>query len=114
MTPALRSFEAQWRGRAADPLSQVRRQAMEHFMRLGIPTLRDESWRYTDLRSLAAQSFVDAPQDAMLGGATHAAPLLNSAEGALTVDATVTAQNVSITTDAGALTVTGTIDASSA
>jgi Fe-S cluster assembly protein SufD len=85
MTPALRSFEAQWRGRAADPLSQVRRQAMEHFMRLGIPTLRDESWRYTDLRSLAAQSFVDAPQDAMLGGATHAAPLLNSAEGALTV-----------------------------
>jgi Fe-S cluster assembly protein SufD len=85
MTPALRSFEAQWRERAADPLSPVRRQAMEHFLRLGIPTLRDESWRYTDLRSLAAQSFVDAPQDAMVGAATHAAPLLTSADGALTV-----------------------------
>jgi Fe-S cluster assembly protein SufD len=85
MTPALRSFEAQWRTRAADPLSRVRRQAMERFMRLGLPTLRDESWRYTDLRSLAAQSFVDAPQDLPVGGTAHAAPLLSSADGALTV-----------------------------
>src|SRR5271170_4843445 len=61
-SPALRSFEAQWRARAADPLSRVREQAMERFLRLGLPTLRDENWRYTDLRSLSAQSFVNAPR----------------------------------------------------
>jgi Fe-S cluster assembly protein SufD len=85
MTPALRSFEAQWRGRAADPLSHVRGQAMERFMRLGIPTLRDESWRYTDLRSLVAQSFVDAPQGMPIGAEAHQAPLLKPAESAVTV-----------------------------
>ena len=35
---------------------------MERFLRLGLPTTRDESWRYTNLRRLAAQSFVDAPR----------------------------------------------------
>jgi len=33
---------------------------MQRFLRLGLPTQRDESWRYTNLRHLAAQSFVDA------------------------------------------------------
>ena len=58
---ALRSFAAQWRARPADSLSPVREQAMQRFLKLGLPTLQDESWRYTNLRSLAAQSFVDAP-----------------------------------------------------
>jgi Fe-S cluster assembly protein SufD len=67
---ALRSFEAQWRARAPDSLSRVREHAMQRFLRLGLPTLRDETWRYTNLRSLAAQSFVDAPQ----AGSNDAAP----------------------------------------
>jgi Fe-S cluster assembly protein SufD len=62
MSPALRSFAAQWQTRPADPLSPVREQAMQRFLKLGLPSLRDETWRYTDLRSLAAQSFVDAPR----------------------------------------------------
>jgi Fe-S cluster assembly protein SufD len=62
MNPALRSFAAQWQTRSADALSPVREQAMERFLKLGLPTTRDETWRYTNLRSLAAQSFVDAPQ----------------------------------------------------
>jgi Fe-S cluster assembly protein SufD len=61
---ALRSFEAQWLAREADPVSALREEAMERFLRLGLPTLRDESWRYTNLRQLAAQSFVDAPRAA--------------------------------------------------
>jgi Fe-S cluster assembly protein SufD len=61
---ALRSFEAQWLAREADPMSALREEAMERFLRLGLPTLRDESWRYTNLRQLAAQSFVDAPRAA--------------------------------------------------
>src|SRR3984893_8942260 len=62
MSPALRSFAAQWETRPADSLSQVREQAMQLFLKLGLPSLRDETWRYTDLRSLAARSFVDAPR----------------------------------------------------
>jgi Fe-S cluster assembly protein SufD len=62
MNPALRSFAAQWQTRSADSLSPVREQAMERFLKLGLPTTRDETWRYTNLRSLAAQSFVDAPR----------------------------------------------------
>ncbi|HEX9403281.1 MAG TPA: Fe-S cluster assembly protein SufD [Steroidobacteraceae bacterium] len=62
MNPALRSFAAQWQTRSADALSPVRAQAMERFLKLGLPTTRDETWRYTNLRSLAAQSFVDAPR----------------------------------------------------
>src|SRR5277367_857974 len=60
MSAALRSFEAQWRARAADSLQPLREAAMKRFLKLGLPTKRDETWRYTDLRSLAAQSFVDA------------------------------------------------------
>jgi Fe-S cluster assembly protein SufD len=59
---ALRSFAAQWRARSADSLSPVRERAMQRFLELGLPSSRDESWRYTNLRSLAAQSFVDAPR----------------------------------------------------
>ena len=35
---ALRSFEAQWRTRPADSLSPLREQAMQRFLKLGLPT----------------------------------------------------------------------------
>jgi Fe-S cluster assembly protein SufD len=63
-SPALRSFEAQWFTREADPLSALREKAMQRFLELGLPSTRDESWRYTNLRPLIAQSFVDAPRAA--------------------------------------------------
>jgi len=59
---ALRSFETQWLARETDPLTALRAGAMERFVRLGLPTTRDESWRYTNLKRLAQQSFVDAPR----------------------------------------------------
>ncbi len=61
-SPALRSFESQWFARGADPLSALRERAMERFLHLGLPTAHDESWRYTNLRKLSAQSYVDAPR----------------------------------------------------
>jgi Fe-S cluster assembly protein SufD len=64
MSAALRSFEAQWRARTADALQPIREQAMQRFLKLGLPNLRDETWRYTDLRSVAAQSFETAPCEA--------------------------------------------------
>jgi Fe-S cluster assembly protein SufD len=60
MNAALRSFESQWRDRVPDALQPIREQAMQRFLKLGLPSLRDETWRYTDLRSVAAQSFAPA------------------------------------------------------
>ncbi len=59
---------------------------MERFLRLGLPSMRDETWRYTDLRSLAARSFVDAPQTMpgeVVPGASQS--LLGDTSGAATV-----------------------------
>jgi Fe-S cluster assembly protein SufD len=85
-SPAVRSFEAQWHARARDTLWPVREPAMQRFLKLGLPSPRDESWRYTDLRALASQSFVDAkhmlagevPQafPSLLDGVPQAATLL--------------------------------------
>lgn len=62
MMPAvLSSFESSWRSRPVDALRGLRAEAMAHFLRLGLPTTRDESWRYTNLRFLGPQRFVDAP-----------------------------------------------------
>jgi Fe-S cluster assembly protein SufD len=60
MNAALRSFETQWRARTPDALQPIREQAMQRFLKLGLPSQRDETWRYTDLRGLAAQSYVEA------------------------------------------------------
>jgi len=58
-TPAaLAAFAAQWRARTVDALHPWREQAMQRFLRLGLPGTRDESWRYTNLRRLAAVDFV--------------------------------------------------------
>ena len=64
-SPALRSFEAQWlaRGEAreGDPLADLRENAMKRVLRLGLPTTRDESFRYTNTRSLTSHGYEDAP-----------------------------------------------------
>jgi Fe-S cluster assembly protein SufD len=60
MSAALRSFETQWRARTPDALQPIREQAMQRFLKLGLPSLRDETWRYTDLRSLSASSYAQA------------------------------------------------------
>jgi Fe-S cluster assembly protein SufD len=74
--PALRSFEAQWRQRLPDALAPLREQAMQRFLRLGLPTTRDETWRYTNLRGLAAQSFVAGPANALAASQPAAASWL--------------------------------------
>ncbi len=79
MSAALRSFESQWRTRAPDALQPIREAAMERFLKLGLPSLRDETWRYTDLRALAAQSYGEAgcemPSAATPGAAIPGASL---------------------------------------
>jgi Fe-S cluster assembly protein SufD len=83
---AVRSFEAQWQTRRADFLSPIHEEAMQRFVKLGLPSLRDETWRYTDLRALAAQSFVDAPRKARGDVHPHASlSLLDGSQRAATV-----------------------------
>lgn len=60
-SPALQAFEATFNARGSDPLSPVREQAMQRFLRLGLPSARDETWRYTSLKPLSGRRFVDAP-----------------------------------------------------
>ena len=85
-SPALRSFEAQWAARAPDALAGLRESAMRRVLRLGLPTPRDETWKYTNLRRLSAGSFGEAPRVAAgdlpdLG----ALALLKAADTAITV-----------------------------
>jgi Fe-S cluster assembly protein SufD len=67
-SPALRSFEAQWQARRGGPLASLRENAMQRVLRLGLPTTRDESWRYTNIRHLTQKAYVAAP--GTLGGST--------------------------------------------
>ena len=67
LSPALRSFEALWRTREPDTLEALRENAMKRVLRLGLPSTRDESWRYTNLRTLMQASYIDAPRTLPLG-----------------------------------------------
>jgi Fe-S cluster assembly protein SufD len=58
--PAMSSFERQWHARGGEALHGAREEAMNRFLRLGLPTLRDESWRYTNLHGLGVLDFVQA------------------------------------------------------
>jgi Fe-S cluster assembly protein SufD len=71
MTPALRSFDAQWQEHAPDALQPFREAAMQRFVMLGLPTVHDESWRYTNLRALQAKSYRAGSAGP---GARHAPP----------------------------------------
>ena len=86
LSPALRSFEARWQERNPDALAALRENAMRRVLRLGLPTNRDETWRYTNLRHLTAAGYVDAPHNTREGLAPFASlSLLGVAERAATV-----------------------------
>ncbi len=80
MSAALHSFEAQWRARTPDVLQPIREQAMQRFLKLGLPSQRDETWRYTDLRSLAALSYCAAGCSAAKEASENASLSLVNAE----------------------------------
>jgi Fe-S cluster assembly protein SufD len=69
---AMRSFEAQWLARSADPLHEWREQSMDRFLALGLPSSREDSWGYTNLRGFAARSFAENPAVVATRGAKGA------------------------------------------
>ena len=68
VSPALRSFEEQWQSRTLDALAPAREKAMERFLALGLPSSRDESWRYTSMRGLSNVHFAAAQDYARTRG----------------------------------------------
>ena len=72
---ALDAFDGQWRARPADALAPLRGHAMQRFLELGLPTARDDSGRYTNLRSLTAQAFTAAAEGGALTYGKHALAL---------------------------------------
>ena len=51
-------------------LAPIRRSAFDRFLELGFPTMRNEDWRFTNVRAIAATPFQRAERD----GAVEAAP----------------------------------------
>jgi Fe-S cluster assembly protein SufD len=83
----LRSFEAGWLARGgsahANPLSALREKAMQRVLELGLPTSRDETWKYTNLRPWTSRGFAAAPARAV--GAVDASALSLLGGGGATV-----------------------------
>ncbi len=52
-----RRYEAQLNGQKEQAVHAVRRKAMEALAEVGIPTRKDEEWRFTDLQPLFSRSF---------------------------------------------------------
>ncbi|HMD74021.1 MAG TPA: Fe-S cluster assembly protein SufD [Steroidobacteraceae bacterium] len=78
---AMRSFEAQWHARSQDPLHESREHAMDRFLRLGLPSSRDDSWGYTNLRPLSARSFTEIP--ALISVSSLGAPAQNAGDASI-------------------------------
>jgi Fe-S cluster assembly protein SufD len=63
--PAARSGVATFAGpvERSSPLAATRIAAFERFVAMGLPTTRDDEWRYTSLRAIAGQTYRPAPDD---------------------------------------------------
>jgi Fe-S cluster assembly protein SufD len=48
-------------GAESTAVARLRREALERFLAKGIPTVRDEDWKYTNLAALASHAFTPAP-----------------------------------------------------
>ena len=58
---ALHALDGAFAGDGApDPFADLRRASRGHFERLGVPTRRDEAWKYTDLRAALAPDYTFA------------------------------------------------------
>jgi len=51
-------FEKSLNGESSTPVHQIRKEAIDRFGALGLPTTRDEEWRYTSVAPLARVDFV--------------------------------------------------------
>ena len=62
------------RGGEPSWLTGIRRSAMDAFTRLGLPTTRDEEWRFTSVAPVASQAFGEAGLAGARGAGQHDHP----------------------------------------
>lgn len=62
-------------GAQSPAMARLRRDAMRRFSIAGLPTRRDEDWKYTSLAPLEARAFTAAATDAGLGAAVDLDPV---------------------------------------
>jgi Fe-S cluster assembly protein SufD len=60
-------FEQRINGGSTNPVHQLRRKAIDRFVKTGFPTTRDEDWRFTNTAPLARTNFVAADPGTMQG-----------------------------------------------
>jgi len=53
-------LEKRLNGQSHSPLHKIRREALQHFTRMGFPSMRNEEWRFTDVSSLNNTGFKPA------------------------------------------------------
>lgn len=66
---AFERFEKESAGKGPAWLAPLRKAAISRFSEIGIPTRRDEEWKYTSVTQIAEQTFVSAPREQSLGSA---------------------------------------------
>ncbi len=58
-------FEKNWNGSVSEHFRNLRKEAIHHFGRMGFPTTRQESWKYTNIKPATANAYesaVDPPE----------------------------------------------------
>ncbi len=90
--------------RAGGPLQRLRRAGWDRFAAHGIPTTREEAWRFTDLAPLARQPFdLGRPSTNGIGSPPSLAPGLVFVDGHYRKDLSVLPDGVHVSSLAGAL-----------
>ena len=70
---------------APDPFHDLRQSARSSFETAGLPTSRNEAWKYTDLTTALAPSYQSAPAEAEVADATIEAAKVDDLDAALAV-----------------------------
>src|SRR4051812_3989122 len=76
-TPLIRSLQSSLQALSA-PQDSTREAAFADFLRVGLPTQRLDTWKYTDLRRLAAREFKIASTPASSADANKLLPIRSS------------------------------------
>ena len=58
-----KTFEDNLNGEKTPELHRIRKEALQNFSDLSLPTLKDEEWRYTNISPLLKYNFTLPPED---------------------------------------------------
>lgn len=71
------AFQANLNGKSVLPYNQIRLKAIQKFEELGFPTIKNEDWKYSNVKGLVNQSFAFHPESSFNQSDVDALPLPN-------------------------------------